>query len=272
MKALHQGIALAALAAFASLPLQATNIDREKRWVDQTIESIFDGEALFLDADGHQFYSIYTESETPSNKGMIVVHGTGFHPNWEQVVQPVRVAMTSHGWNTLSIQMPILERDAHYEDYIALYPEVPARFRAAVKHLRAHGSEKIAIVAHSQGATMASYYVANESVANESVDSTDTEVTVADALVVIGMSAQYRQPQVSSAESLKRIGIPVLDIYGSKDFATVLATTEKRANAASHNKNYSQKIIPNAYHFFDDHNKELINVLVDWLDQHIPSP
>ncbi len=252
-------VSVLAMTAFLILSplLHATNAEREKRWVDQTVDSIFDGEPLFLDADGYQFYSIYTEPETPSNKGMIVVHGTGFHPNWEQVVQPVRVNMTSRGWHTLSIQMPILEKDAHYEDYIKLYPEVPARFRAAVAHLRASGIDKIAIVAHSQGATMASYYVANES------------PTAVDALAVIGMSAQYRQPQVSSSESLKRINIPVLDIYGSKDFPIVLATNEKRANAAAHNENYSQHMVPNAYHFFDDHNKELIDALTQWLDEHI---
>lgn len=258
VKAIIAATALTGL--LTSTSAAASNIDREKRWIDQTIDSIFDGEAVFLDAEGHQFYSIFMASETPSDKGMIVVHGTGFHPNWQQVVQPVRVSMTRHGWNTLSIQMPILEKDAHYEDYIALYPEVPARFRAAVAYLRDNGSNNIVIVAHSQGATMASYYVANEMTAA-------TGAVDINALVLIGMSAQYRQPQVNSAESLKRISIPVLDIYGSKDFATVLATTEKRANAAAHNKNYSQHIVPNAYHFFDDHAKDLISTVADWLEQ-----
>ena len=104
---------------------------------------------------------------------------------------------------------------------------------------------------------MASYFVANEP-DNASVD----------ALVLIGMSAQYRQPQVNSAESLKRIQIPVLDLYGSKDFATVLATTGRRADASVHNRQYRQQVIPNAYHFFDDHEKELISALNNWLDQH----
>jgi pimeloyl-ACP methyl ester carboxylesterase len=250
------------LALLTALPLftsaQATNIEREQRWVEQTIDSIFDGEPVFLPADGREFYAIYMDSETPGSKGLIVVHGTGFHPDWEQVVEPVRVTMTQHGWNTLSIQMPILEKDAHYEDYIDLYPLVPARFRAAINYLRSNGAEQIAIVAHSQGATMASYFVANE-----------PDQSTVDALALIGMSAQYRQPQVNSAESLRRINIPVLDLYGSKDFATVLATTDRRAAASTHNKHYTQQIIPNAYHFFDDHEKEMLNALNIWLDQYI---
>jgi len=62
-------------------PLNATNVEREQRWVDQTLDVLFDGEPVFLEADGHRFLSIFTESETKSNKGMIVLHGTGFHPD-----------------------------------------------------------------------------------------------------------------------------------------------------------------------------------------------
>lgn len=103
-----------------SLPLNATDAAREQRWIDQTVDSIFDGEAIYLDADGHRFLSIFMESETDTSNGMIVIHGTGFHPNWDQVVRPVRVGMTTKGWNTLSIQMPILERSADYKDYVNL--------------------------------------------------------------------------------------------------------------------------------------------------------
>lgn len=223
------------------------------RWVEQTIDSIFDGEALFLNADGHDFYSIYTEAETASSKGMIVLHGTGFHPDWEQVVQPIRVQMTGHGWNTLSIQLPLLKKDAAYEDYLPLYPEVPPRLQAATEFLADKGMETIVIVAHSQGATMASYFLSR------------FEHDVA-ALVAIGMSAQHVQPHINSAESLKRIDIPVLDLYGSKDFATVLMTAAQRQNAGAHNPGYSQLVIRNAYHFFDDHESQLLESVANWLD------
>lgn len=236
-----------------ALPLGATNKAREQRWVEQTVDAIFDGEAIFLEADGHSFLSIYTPSETPGSKGMIVMHGTGFHPDWEQVVQPVRVEMTSHGWHTLSIQMPLLKKEAAYEDYVPLYPEVPARIDAAIEYLRQQGVQTIVIVAHSQGATMAAYYLAR------------AQQDIA-AFVAIGMSAQHVQADINSAQSLKNIDIPVLDLYGSKDFATVLATAHLRRNGAAHNPRYVQLIIQDAYHFFDDHNAELINALASWLD------
>ena len=243
------GLALLFYVAFT----HATDVDRERRWIDQTVEMILDGEPLFLDSDGHRFLGIYTESLVQSSRGMIVLHGTGFHPDYEQVVQPVRVGMTEHGWNTLSIQLPILDKSAEYEEYVVLYPEVPPRLDAAIDYLQAKGNTHIVIVAHSQGATMAAYYLANF---EHSVSS----------FVAIGMSAQHTQKSINSAESLKKITIPVLDIYGSKDFPAVLATNEQRRKAAAHNPRYSQLEIPRAYHFFDLFEKVLLTEIQNWLE------
>jgi len=242
------------------LPLYATDVEREQRWIDQTVDLIFDGEAIFLDADAHQFLGIYTPSESASARGMIVLHGTGFHPDWEQVVQPVRVSMTQSGWHTLSIQLPLLEKSAAYEDYVPLYPEVPVRMQAAANYLKEQGLDTIVIVAHSQGATMASYYLAN----------TAHDVQ---AFVAIGMSAQHKQSNINSAESLKKIDIPVLDIYGSRDFPTVLETAHLRRAGAAHNTQYKQAVIPDAYHFFDDstHERELLRSIASWLDEQLKS-
>ena len=43
---------------------------------------------------------------------MIVIHGIGIHPNWETIVKPLRVQLAAKGWNTLSLQMPVLANDA----------------------------------------------------------------------------------------------------------------------------------------------------------------
>lgn len=241
---------------FISMSLLATNADREQRWIDQTVDSIFEGTPVFLDAEGHRFLTIYTETETVSSNGMIVLHGTGFHPDWEQVVQPIRTGMTEHGWNTLSIQLPLLEKSAAYEDYVPLYSKVPARMRAATEYLIKQGMNNIVVVAHSQGATMASYHLAR----------TEQDIK---ALVAIGMSAQHTQLEINSAESLKLIDIPVLDIYGSRDFPTVLHTAQMRQQASAHNSLYQQQVIADAYHFFDntDHERQLLRTVPQWLDE-----
>lgn len=79
----------------------------------QIVDSILDGDAVWLAADDHQFLSIFTPADNDSSeKALIVMHGTGVHPNWDQVIRPLRVELTTRGWNTLSIQMPVLANDA----------------------------------------------------------------------------------------------------------------------------------------------------------------
>lgn len=235
-----------------SLPLYATDKAREKRWVEQTIDQIFDGEPLFLDLPDHRFFAIYTEAQTESGNGLIILHGTGFHPDYEQVVSPLRVALTTTGWHTLSIQLPLLDSQADYNDYVSVYPQVPPRLDAATQYLKNKGITNIGIVAHSQGATMAAYYVAHYA----------NDIT---SLVLVGMSAQHTDKTINSAESLKRISIPVLDIYGSKDFPAVLQTANLRYNAAAGNSHYQQQVIDGAYHFFEVREDQLIDAVSDWL-------
>lgn len=239
------------LAAFF-LNAQASDFDKEKRWADQTVDSIIDGEAVWLKAGSHEFLSIYTEAEEESSKGMIVVHGTGIHPNWDQVVKPVRVEMTARGWSTLSIQMPILANEASYAEYVPLYPEVPPRLKSAEDFLLSKGVKKIVIVAHSQGATMSSYYLSKSK-------------HRVSGFVAIGMGATQKDSHLNSANALKSIQIPVLDIYGSDDLPGVLETRDSRKKAGTHNRGYSQKMIQGAEHFFDGKNDVLINAIDQWL-------
>ena len=235
-------------------PVAASDLEKEQRWREQVEDSIMDGEAVDLVVEGREIFAIYMEAEDGSDKGMIVVHGTGIHPNWQQVVQPIRVEMAAHGWNTLSIQMPILHNEAQYEEYVALYPEVPPRLSAAEAFLKDRGIQTLLIAAHSQGATMASYYLSRH----------PSDVK---GLIAIGMGATQKDSHVNSAESLKKITIPVLDLYGDDDLASVLETAEARKAGAAHNTRYSQQVIEGANHFFDGVDDELINAVVDWVQQ-----
>lgn len=246
------------LLSFLFMTAQASDLAKEQRWAEQVVDSLLDGEAVWLKAGSHEFLSIYTEAEQESTKAMIVVHGTGIHPNWSQVVQPVRVEMTALGWNTLSIQMPILRNEAEYAEYVPLYPEVPPRLKAAEDFLKAQEMKHVVIVAHSQGSTMSSYYLAGN---KHNIK----------AFVAIGMGSTQTDSQVDSVNSLKSITIPLLDLYGSNDLPGVLQTSGKRKAAAAHNKFYRQQVIEGAGHFFDEQNEALIEAINRWLQATLPS-
>ena len=237
-----------------SAPASASDLDKEQRWREQVEDSIMDGEAVDIRVDGHDIFAIYTEAEDGSDKGMIVVHGTGIHPNWQQVVQPIRIEMATHGWNTLSIQMPILHNEAEYEEYVRLYPEVPPRLMAAEAFLKEKGMKTLLIVAHSQGATMSSYFLSRH----------PSDVK---GLIAIGMGATQKDSHVNSAESLKKITIPVLDLYGDNDLPGVLKTADSRKRSSAHNAHYSQQVVEGANHFFDGMDDELISAVAAWARQ-----
>jgi len=238
--------------SLASLSALASDLDKEKRWADQIVDALLDGEAVYINDGKNDFLTIYTESETESKRGIVVVHGTGVHPDWEQVVQPVRVEMTTHGWNTLSVQMPVLVNEATYEQYVPLYPEVPARLQAAEKYLRDQGNETVVIVAHSRGASMSAYHLSR------------TKHGVS-AFVAIGLSATQPDPDINSARALEKISIPVLDLYGSDDLESVLDSAESRRAAMSQNSRFERIVVDGANHFFDDHADVLIEKIAGWL-------
>jgi len=246
-------VLLAFLLISTASALQASDTAKEARWAKQVVDFLLDGEVEYLKVDGHEFLSIYTEADDESNKAIIVVHGAGVHPDWAQVVKPVRVDMVTMGWNTLSIQMPILHNEAEYEEYVPLYPQVPARFQAAETFLKDLGMEHIVIVAHSQGATMSTYYLSR--------NASDVK-----ALVAVGMQATQKDVHINSGKSLESIAIPVLDLYGSKDLEGVLETVDSRKQAAANNPKYQQMVTEGAEHFYDGYETELVESISGWLE------
>ncbi len=238
-----------------SFNLYASDLAKEKRWADQVVEAILDGDAVWLNDGKSDFLGIYTEAGEDKGRAVIVMHGTGIHPDWAQVVQPLRVGLTEHNWNTLSIQMPILPNEAEYEDYAPLYDEVAPRIDAAIKYLKENGSEDIVLIGHSQGSAMTVYYLSRSK--------PDVK-----GFVAIGMAAFAGDPRMDSIKSLEKINLPILDLYGSEDLEEILASSKSRVAAAKKagNKDYTQTQIT-GNHFFDGHEDALVEAIADWLDK-----
>lgn len=238
------------------LPLSvlASDLAKEKRWADQVVDGILDGEAVWLNDGSHDFLSIHTLAKENKKRAAIVIHGTGIHPDWQQVVQPVRVGLTEQNWNTLSIQMPVLPNEAEYAEYEPLYVEVAPRINAAIKYAKEAGNEKIVLIGHSQGAAMAAYYLAS------------SQNTV-DGFVAIGIGSWPAKAVMNSTVHLEKITVPVFDLYGSEDLEQIMAESPRRMMAAKKagNKNYTQKQLT-GNHFFDDQDDALVETVANWLD------
>lgn len=239
------------------LPLNsyASDLAKEKRWAAQVVDAIIDGDAVWLNDGTSDFLGIYTEAQEDKGRAVIVMHGTGIHPDWQQVIQPLRVGLTERNWNTLSIQMPILANEAEYLDYAPLYDEVAPRIEAAIKYLKEHGSKDIVLIGHSQGSAMTAYYLSG----------TKPDVK---GFVAIGMAAFADDPRMNSIKSLEQIQLPLLDLYGSEDLDSIKASTKTRADTAKKagNRNYTQIEIK-GNHFFDGNEKTLVDTVASWLEK-----
>ena len=235
----------------------ASDAAKEKRWADQIVDSIMVGDAEWLKAGNAKIFSIYTEQTAEKAAGgAIILHGSGVHPNWDQVVRPLRSQLPDHGWSTLSLQLPVLPNEAEYKEYIPLFKEVAPRINAGIAFLKANGIKNIVIVAHSLGSSMSAYYLANKP---------DPSIR---AFVVVGVSGEmHDDSNVGYLTSLKTIKVPVLDIFGSNDLKGVLYSEKVKAKTAQKagNKNYTQVKISGANHFFDNKDDELVKHVQEWL-------
>ena len=249
------GILIISAIILATTISRASDLQREKRLADEIVEAILDGEPITLSASNHDFLGIYTESGTqPAQGAAIILHGRGMHPDWAQVAGPLRIALPEQGWSTLSLQMPVLAKDASFYDYEAVFPEAAPRISAAIAYLRAQGPERIVLIAHSCGVHMSMAWL-------EQQGSGDI-----DAYIGIGMGATDYQQPMRKPLPFNRIEVPLLNVYGSEDYPAVqrLAGTLTPLLAEIHP--YSRQIrINGADHYFDGYNEELAASIAAWL-------
>lgn len=245
------------LAIALAAPAYASKSDtaKEQRWAEQVIGGLLDGDEVWLtDSGGHEFLGILTEGDADSGRAVILVHGIGVHPNWPEVIYPLRAGLLEQNITTLSIQMPILANAAEPAEYGVLFPEVPARFNAALRLLQGDGYQDIVIVAHSMGAAMTTYYLSQ----------VDTGSIASAGLIGMG----YSQAWSENIDALARVKIPVLDLYGSLDLETVLKSAPSRAAAGRKNGTgkYRQVETEGANHFFQEHEDALLRQVIEWLE------
>ncbi|MEE9303020.1 MAG: alpha/beta fold hydrolase [Thiotrichaceae bacterium] len=229
-------------------PLQASDLEKEKRWEDQVKESLMDGEIVYLEDGKNNFFALYTKADKPEKTAVLLLHGSGVHPDWPQVISPLRTQLPESGWTVLSLQLPVLANDSN-ESYDPLIKEASPRIDAGIQYLHHQGYKKIVIIAHSMGTVMASHYLA------KSANNVSGYVS---GYIGIGM------PE-ANLQYLDNVQLSLLDLYGSDDLPSVINSAEKRAKTNAKNKGYQQNKVKDADHFFDGKEEKLIEIVLSWL-------
>jgi len=231
---------------FFSALASAQDYEREQRWADQTLPALMVGNAEWLQQkNGHRFLALYTEAKS-ARGAAIIAHGRGWSPDFE-LYGSLRIKLADAGYTTLSIQLPVLGGSGKLGDYIPLYPDASERFQLAADFLKSRGYRNIAIVSHSLGATMANQYLIK------------TEDRAVGAWAFIGI--------INGLEEMFRITIPVLDVFGSKDWEIARLGADERRRQIMKVKDSEQVIVPEAEHFFEGKEGELAGIVVKFLDR-----
>ena len=242
-------IVLLAMFVAASLVQAQPDYAREKRWAEEITPTLVVGDAVYLaQKSGHKFLAIYADVK-PARAAVIVVHGLGVHPDWA-LIGALRSGLADHQYATLSVQMPVLAAGALGEEYPALFPDAAERLQAAVAFLKARGYRNIAIACHSVGARMCNAFL---------VDTPDNGV---DAWVSIGIvPAGFIEPG--------KLRMPILDIYGERDFPQVRQGAAARATALRALKGSAQIEVAGADHYFAGSEGELVTRVQQFLDNRL---
>ena len=244
---LRQKARLGGLFVFLFLCSSAFSQDyaKEKRWADDILPTLLVGDAVWLQQkNGHRFLTLFTEAKKPKG-AVIVAHGRGWSPDFE-LYGTLRTRLAEEGYTTLSIQLPVLQSTAILGLYVPLYPDARERFQLAVDFLKSKGHKDIGIVSHSLGATMANQYLIR------------TEDTTVKAWVFVGI--------LQGLEEMYRIKIPTLDVYGSSDWNVTMWGAPEREKQLKDHPGSGQVMVPDAKHFFEGKEDELIRVVVSFLD------
>jgi predicted alpha/beta-hydrolase family hydrolase len=235
------GLTLIAIAAAAA----AQDYQREARWRAQVEPTLVVGEAVDIEGPGdRKFLGLLTEPadvDRGKTSLALIVHGMGVHPD-HGVVGALRMRLADRGIATLSIQMPVLASDAAPDLYPPVFPNAAERIARAAAWARAKGYRDLVLVSHSMGGRMANAYF----------DSANTPAFR--RWIALGTGAPY------SANFSAKPSLPVVDVYGERDYDTVLQSTSQRGAVAKVSGG-SQHRVAGADHFFAGKESELVAVV-----------
>jgi len=180
------------------------------------IEKSAPNEVELLNFQDESFLTLYRAANNSNPQGCIILlHGNNEHPNWPNVINPVRISMTENSWCTLSIEIPdsrekealsfikeTEETETTSDSNIKLPNEdtVFGRIGASIDFANEQGISSISLLGYGTGATYALKY------------STENRLSTG-ALILISTTMPDTSSPFSMAKLLTSSLQPVLDYY-----------------------------------------------------------
>lgn len=283
--------------------LSHSNLYQEKKYAKMITPHLNVGVVQQLTADKIQFLGLYTEAHRSKPlAGVILLHDIEGHPDWPDVISPLRTELPNYGWSTLAIQLPI-KTSAPLRDYAQLIDESTSRIKAAFTFLKEQKIKKIALIGYGMGAIMGLNYLNDAEVQYlkklaEVVPPVDDKKTSNPntnknqfgssgagknepvkpkippfpiiTFVAISMDVYLTPEKLNITHLLKNIQTPILDLYGSQDKQSVLdhISTKKSAAQKAEKGYFRQVMIIDADQSYFSLQETLVKRVRSWLYKH----
>ena len=232
-------------------------LNREQQIAEKLTLTADADEIISLKVSGGRFIGLYKRARSSEARGVVIlVHGMGAHPDWPDVISPLRTRLTEFGWSTLSIQMPILSPEEPVAEYGKTLRLAISRIQAAVDYLHDWEIEPIILLGYSFGASQAANFLAS----NKPED--------IKAFVSVSMLAQkFIKPELDVFKFIAGITIPIFDIYAEEDLDDVRRGIDDRRLAANKNGNtgFQQIEVQKAGHHYLGLEDVLVEQIQVWL-------
>lgn len=228
----------------------------EQAVADRLAERQVPGAMVWLTAEGKPFLALYLASPQVMPQGaVILVHGFGAHPDWPEVIQPLRHALPERGWATLSIQLPRLSPEVSHAMESELPRRSALRILAASAWLAQRGIAPVAVIGHGFGAAVAARQLG-----------ASAQGVAAFVAVSLQTPAHLLKP-VGFPGTLEAVQVPMLDIYAAADAPMVLVQAPERELWGRKNKErvFDRIVIGEADAGFHGREEELARRIAEWL-------
>lgn len=255
IKLLQSAVFALCMAGLLSDVSLASDEKREAEFAESISNTLTIGKAVWLESEGKKFLGVYTETERTGGKGtVIILHDIGGHPNQQPLIYGLRTFLPEHHWTTLALQMPLREAGVEKEEYYALFPEAAARIQSGIDYAKNNGAENIVVVGYGLGGLMAAYALSEQA---EDVK----------ALAAISLPVPATEDKVGQTLAfIKKIQMPMLDIYGALDVPDVTKSARERLLAAKDNTAYRQVKISDEGHAYLHDDGLLVKRVYSWLE------
>ena len=200
-------IALMALCAWpltSTADLQSTQ-RLEAAWTEA---ADLDGEVVELAAGETSFVAIHRPQTRDTATGSVVLlHGRGTNANSHRVIRPLRIGLSEHGWNTLSLQLPLVQAGAAESAWLDNVDVIKARLQSALDWLTQRNQRNQVVIGVGDSALLALRLVATQR--PQSVR----------ALVLLSVPADFSAD--TDRQALTDLERPLLDVFAERDTVPV---------------------------------------------------